>query len=96
MKFRQKKSLPKLPSSTTILNHPLIARTEFIFHDDSKLYYVTKYAPGVPFLKYLDYRSVRFGRGGRINEEQLKFYVCQFVSVLSYLHSKGVVYEYGS
>lgn len=100
LKFRQKKDLPRLPTHSLLLRHPLLPSLRYIFHSDTKLYYVFDFIPAVPLLRFLDWRvstATRKETGGktalvRLSEPEFQRLAAQLVAALSYLQSRGFSY----
>lgn len=68
------------------LDHPFIVKLHGSFQTLDKLYFVLDYHEGGDMYFYIS-------RHGRLQEHQLRYYACQIISALSYLHQHGVLYR---
>lgn len=69
-----------------MLRHQSIVNMLYAFQDSANLYLVMNLMPGGDF-RYL------IGRARRLSEEQTRFFVCNIVIALEYLHSAGVIHR---
>jgi serine/threonine protein kinase len=69
-------------------DHPLITKLFHSFHSHERLFLVMEFCPGGEL-----FTMIRKQPGYRLNEEQVKFYASEVISVLEYLHSKGYIYR---
>lgn len=61
------------------LNHPLIVRLDYFFHDNSYLYFIMPHIAGGELFIHLK-------KMGKFEEDQSRFYAAQVVLALEYLH----------
>ena len=96
MKFRAKKDYRQIPTQTLLFNHPLIASLHYVFHTDTKLFYVFDYAPAVQLLNFLAWRQKITHTEGHATLEEVKYLAAQLIHALTYLQSKGFTYTENS
>eukprot|EP00163_Fabomonas_tropica_P012822 TRINITY_DN24183_c0_g1_i1.p1 TRINITY_DN24183_c0_g1~~TRINITY_DN24183_c0_g1_i1.p1 ORF type:complete len:496 (-),score=135.11 TRINITY_DN24183_c0_g1_i1:351-1838(-) len=68
------------------LRHPFMVRLYYSFQTDQKLYMVLDYVNGGELYYHLQ-------RAHKFPENQARFYAAEVILVLSYLHSRNVVYR---
>lgn len=68
-------------------HHPFLVNLHSSFQTSSRIFFVMEYAPGGDLLNHM-----RRSRGSQ--SHQAKFYACEIVLALEYLHSHGIVYRY--
>jgi len=68
------------------VNHPFIVNLHFAFQTPTKLYMVMEYCPGGELFFHLS-------RAGRFSEGRCKFYTCELVLAVGYLHSLNIIYR---
>jgi serum/glucocorticoid-regulated kinase 2 len=66
--------------------HPFIAKLHCSFQNEKKLFFALEYCPGGELFNLLQKRKY-------FTEDQTRFYACQIVLALEYLHSKDVIYR---
>lgn len=87
--LEQKKQINHTRTEREILEkikHPFIVRLFFAFQTAEKLYLITEFIPGGEIFYHLR-------RAGCFNEERTKFYICEIVLALEYLHRKNIIYR---
>lgn len=68
------------------LNHPFIIPLEWSFQTHSHIYLVMEYCPFGDFEPILDHYK-------KLSEQVAKFYICETILAIEYLHSKSIVYR---
>jgi len=68
------------------INHPFIMHLNFAFQDPKKLYFVTDFMAGGELFFHLR-RSVFF------SEFRARFYICEIILALEYLHKMNCIYR---
>ena len=68
------------------LDHPFIVKLHFAFQTSKSLYMVLDYCPNGDLLTHLSERK-------RFSESVVRFYCCQVLLALEYLHSLDIVYR---
>lgn len=67
-------------------DHPGIIRLYFTFQDRQSLYFVLDFAPNGELLHLIK-------RVGSLNEECARYYACQLLDAIDYMHEKGIVHR---
>merc|ERR1719510_916927 len=62
------------------VSHPFIVTLHYAFQTPKKLYFVLEYCPGGELFFHLS-------RAGRFTEGRAKFYICELLLAIQYLHS---------
>eukprot|EP00936_MAST-01D_sp_MAST-1D-sp1_P001052 g1052.t1 len=79
------------------LSHPRIIKLHFAFQDKTHLFMVMQLCPGGELLDVItQHRKQQQVAGNRdvcMNVELARFYVCEIVDALEYLHTNGVVHR---
>lgn len=92
LKLRRKPSSEQLPATLTIYAHPALIRTLYVFHDDSKLFYVYERLPGVPLLQFMLRK-----RNNQVNlthwEGDCRVYIAQLLTVIAHLEKHGFIFR---
>jgi serine/threonine protein kinase len=68
------------------INFPFIVRMYFAFQNNEKLYIVTEFVPGGEIFYHLR-------KEGYFSEERAKFYICEIILSLEYLHRNKIIYR---
>ena len=68
-------------------NHPFITDLYFAFQTERHLYLVLEYCSGGDLSTLVQ----RLGRP--LSEQELRFYICEIILALEYLHASGVIYR---
>uniref|UniRef100_A0A8C9H7A3 Non-specific serine/threonine protein kinase n=1 Tax=Piliocolobus tephrosceles TaxID=591936 RepID=A0A8C9H7A3_9PRIM len=68
------------------VSHPFIVKMYYAFQTSKKLYYILEYCPGGELFFHLS--KVRF-----VNEKSAKFYMCEIILALQYLHELNIIYR---
>jgi len=68
------------------VQHPNIVKMNYAFQSERKLFFVLDYCPGGELFFHLS-------NYGRFSEEKTKFYTCNILLALEYVHSMNVVYR---
>lgn len=68
------------------VRHPFIVQLHWTFQTRSSLYFVLEYCSGGELFYHLSKR-------GRFNEETAKFYFCEILLGLEYLHARNILYR---
>ena len=68
------------------INHPFIVKLIFSFQDNEKLYLVTEFMQGGELYFHLK-RSTSF------KEKTARFYLCEILLALQYIHEQGYIYR---
>jgi len=69
-------------------NHPFITTLYNSFQSPERLFMIMEYCPGGEL-----FTTIKKQPGGRLTEEQVRFYASEVVLVLEYIHSKGYIYR---
>ena len=88
-RLQSAKNVQKVFSERTVLagvGHPLIVNFYGTCQDLKKLYLVMEYVQGGEMRSLLN-------KQGRLTTAEMRFYAAEVTSVLSYLHSQGIVYR---
>ncbi|KAI8807613.1 kinase-like domain-containing protein [Cladochytrium replicatum] len=86
VKVKQEKQVLNEKNILKAVKHPLIVELYSTFQDTYHLYMVMEYVAGGDLFSYL--RKVK-----RFSEEDGKFYICEVIVALGYLHSENVIYR---
>lgn len=87
--IRMKKQIVHTKTEREILekmDHPFIVKLKFAFQDEHRLYMITKFLQGGELFFHLR-------KNGKFSEERTKFYACQIILALEYLHRNKVIYR---
>lgn len=68
------------------VNHPFIVNLYYAFQTQTKLYLILEYLCGGELFTHLE-------REGFFKESYVRFYVCEMILAIQYLHSLGVIYR---
>ena len=68
------------------LNHPFIVKLFFAFQTEKKLYLVTEFVQGGELFMQIQ-------RKIKLSENTAKFYLCEIILALEYIHKKGIIYR---
>ena len=68
------------------MNNPFIAKLKFAFQNKDKLYLVTKFLQGGDLFFHLRNDT-------KFHEEKMRFYVCQIILAIEYLHKNDIIYR---
>lgn len=85
----KKNSFDNLKNEKRILmsvNHPFVVNLEYFFISPSYVFFAMKFKQGGELYHHLK-------KLGRFSEEVARFYACQVLSGLEYLHSKKILYR---
>jgi serine/threonine protein kinase len=69
-------------------DHPFITKLYHSFRSEERLFMVMEYCPGGEL-----FTLIRKQPNGRLNEDQVRFYASEVITVLEYVHSKGYIYR---
>eukprot|EP01124_Arcella_intermedia_P003074 TRINITY_DN11676_c0_g1_i3.p1 TRINITY_DN11676_c0_g1~~TRINITY_DN11676_c0_g1_i3.p1 ORF type:complete len:336 (-),score=69.83 TRINITY_DN11676_c0_g1_i3:106-1113(-) len=69
-------------------DHPFIVSMYYSFQSRNKLVFIMQYCAGGEFLKLIQSQPYRC-----LTEEQAKFYICEVILAIEYLHMCGYVYR---
>ena len=67
-------------------NHPFIVKLNYAFQTSSKLFLIIEYCPNCDLSKHLIQEK-------RFKEQKAKFYMCELILALEYLHKKDVIFR---
>ncbi|CAJ1326793.1 unnamed protein product [Effrenium voratum] len=68
------------------VSHPFIVSLHYAFQTPKKLYLVLDYCPGGELFFHLS-------RAGRFSEGRTRFYICELLLALEYLHSLNIIFR---
>jgi protein-serine/threonine kinase len=68
------------------INHPFIVRLQYAFQNSEKLFILTEYMQGGELYFHLR-------REGYFNENRSRFYACEIILALEYLHKNKIIYR---
>ncbi|CAD8123605.1 unnamed protein product [Paramecium sonneborni] len=68
------------------IKHPFITKLHYAFQSNSKLYLVMDFCQGGELFFHLR-------RAYKFSEEQSKFYICEIIVALEYLHKNNILYR---
>jgi len=68
------------------IDHTFIVKLKYAFQTNDKLFFVTNYLPGGELFYHL--RKQRF-----LNEDQARFYVCEVILGIEFLHKNNCIYR---
>uniref|UniRef100_A0A8C9LM59 Non-specific serine/threonine protein kinase n=1 Tax=Piliocolobus tephrosceles TaxID=591936 RepID=A0A8C9LM59_9PRIM len=68
------------------VSHPFIVKMYYAFQTSKKLYFILEYCPGGELFFHLS--KIRF-----VNEKSAKFYMCEIILALQYLHELNIIYR---
>ena len=86
---RQKKQVVHTKTEREILEkmkHPFVVKLKYAFQNEHKLYLITNFLQGGELFYHLKTET-------RFSEEKTKFYVCQIVLALDYIHRSKIIYR---
>lgn len=66
--------------------HPFLVKLFYSFQTDKKLYFVLEYCPGGELFNLLSKEK-------RLSEDHTRFYACQMVLAIDFLHHKKIIYR---
>ena len=66
--------------------HPFLVRLFYAFQTDRRLYFVLEYCPGGELFNLLS-------KVKRLTEDHTRFYACQMVLALEFLHQRRIIYR---
>ncbi|CAI2363815.1 unnamed protein product [Moneuplotes crassus] len=69
-----------------MIDHPFLINLHWAFKSNDYLHMVLDYCPGGEFFYHLS-------RNGKLDEEIARFYFCEVLLALEYLHNNGVIYR---
>lgn len=69
------------------LDSPFLVGLKFSFQSATDLFFVMDYKNGGELFTHLQ------RDGGRFEEDKVRFYLCEIVLALSYLHAHGIIYR---
>ena len=67
-------------------DHPFLARMDYLFQDEMRLYFVMPFIHGAEMYKY-------YCKKNYLAEDEVKFYITQIVLGVGYLHDKGIAHR---
>eukprot|EP01012_Entosiphon_sulcatum_P016423 TRINITY_DN21350_c0_g1_i1.p1 TRINITY_DN21350_c0_g1~~TRINITY_DN21350_c0_g1_i1.p1 ORF type:complete len:499 (-),score=77.13 TRINITY_DN21350_c0_g1_i1:27-1523(-) len=67
--------------------HPFVAQAHFTFQTPDKLFFVMDYYEGGDLEKYV------LRNGGRLTEEQARFFLCEVLVALAHIHKLRIIYR---
>lgn len=68
------------------ISHPFIAKLQYAFQTEEKLYLITEYMPGGELFFHLKKEQI-------FSEKKAKFYICEIVLALEHLHKNKIIYR---
>lgn len=68
------------------ISHPFIIKLVFAFQNPEKLFIITEYMCGGDIFYHLQ-------KARRFSEERTRFYLCEIILALEYLHAKQIIYR---
>jgi len=68
------------------LEHPFLTKLHFAFQDERNLYFVMDFINGGELFHHLR-------REKKFSEDRTRFYTCEIISAITYLHDRGIVYR---
>ena len=68
------------------LNNPFIVKLYFAFQSERKLYLVTEFVQGGELFQLIKSNV-------KLSEKNTKFYSCEIIIALEYMHKKGIIYR---
>jgi len=84
-----KKEMRRLPRFIHTFTHPFLVKTSYIFHNDTKLYYLFELIKGKPLLDYI--QEVKNKQ--KIDENAIRFYAAELIVAIEYLLEQDYVYR---
>ena len=69
-----------------MVEHPFVAKVDYCFSSPCYIFFVMKFKLGGSLYHHLR-------KSGQFSEDTARFYFCQVLSALEYLHSLGIVYR---
>ncbi|KAM0752261.1 kinase-like protein [Meredithblackwellia eburnea MCA 4105] len=69
------------------LDSPFLVGLKFSFQSPTDLFFVIDYKSGGELFSHLQ------KDGGRFEEDKVRFYLCEIVLALEYLHARGIIYR---
>lgn len=69
------------------LDSPFLVGLKFSFQSTTELFFVIDYKSGGELFMHLE------RNGGRFEEEKVRFYLCEIILALEYLHSQNIIYR---
>ena len=66
-------------SEKNVFNHPFIIKIKYVFQTSTKLFLVLEYCPNGDLSKHLAFEK-------KFEEQRAKFYICEILLALEYLH----------
>ena len=70
----------------SVTNHPFIVKLHFAFQTNTKLFLIMEYCAGGDLSKHLYFEK-------RFSEERAKFYLCEVLLGLEYLHKRDIIFR---
>ena len=70
----------------SISNHPFIVKLNYAFQSLTKLFLILEYCPGGDLAKHLSIEK-------KFEENRAKFYLCEILLALEYLHKKNIIFR---
>ena len=70
----------------SISNHPFIVKLNFAFQTNTKLFLIMEYCKGGDLSKHLYFEK-------RFSEQRAKFYICEILLGLEYLHKRDIIFR---
>jgi len=68
------------------LNNPFIVKLSFAFQSFTKLYFITEFVQGGELYQQIKLKE-------KLSERIIKFYSCEIIIALEYMHKKGIIYR---
>lgn len=68
------------------IRHPFIVSLYFAFQTPEKLFFITEFISGGEIFYHLK-------KAGCFSEERTRFYICELILALEYLHKKNIIYR---
>ena len=70
----------------SVSNHPFIVKLNYAFQSLTKLFLILEYCPGGDLAKHLSIEK-------KFEENRAKFYLCEILLALEYLHKKNIIFR---
>jgi len=68
------------------LDHPFILKLHYSFQCNERLYFLLDYEGGGTLFFHLNKKR-------RFSEKEVRFYACEMILALEYLHENGIIYR---
>ncbi len=68
------------------INHPFLVKLKYAFQTSYNLFLITEYCPNGDLSQHLNHEK-------RFKEPRVKFYICELILALEYLHKKDIIFR---